>query len=171
MPDVLTHVLWGYVIGRLLSFRYDWLDARFVTIVMLGALLPDLTKISLVIDDAVVEHALGIPFSWGAIHRLGGVIIACAVGALLAGNSYRKLVFGLLSIGAASHLILDGLLINPSGYSYAILWPLTNYHFPTPNLFLSSDRWPAIVSGVIAAGLWIVDRQRADSARAGGSQR
>ena len=159
MPDVLTHVLWGYIIGMLLSFRYERIDKRFVTIVMLGALLPDLTKISLVIDDAVVEHALGIPFSWGAIHRLGGVIIACAVGALLAGNDYRKLVFGLLSIGAASHLILDGLLINASGYSYDMLWPLATYHFPTPNLFLSSDRWPAILSAAIAAGVWLVNRR------------
>ena len=143
MPDVLTHVLWGYIIGTLLSFRYDWIDARFVTIVMLGALLPDLTKISIVINSDVVEHALGIPFSWSAIHRLGGVVVACAIGALLAGNGDRKLMFGLLSIGAVSHLLLDGLLINASGYSYDIIWPLATYHFPTPNLFVSSDRWPA----------------------------
>ena len=159
MPDVLTHVLWGYSIGMVLSFRYDWLDARFVTIVMLGALLPDLTKISIVIESDVVEHALGIPFSWSAIHRLGGVVVACAIGALLAGNGYRKLVFCLLSIGAVSHLILDGLLINASGYSYDIFWPLATYHFPTPNLFVSSDRWPAIVSGVLAAGVWVAKRR------------
>ena len=158
MPDVLTHVLWGYIIGTLLSFRYDWIDARFITIVMLGALLPDLTKISIVIESDVAEHALGIPFSWSAIHRLGGVVVACAIGALLAGNGYRKLVFGLLSIGAASHLIFDGLLVNPSGYSFAILWPLTNYHFPTPNFFVSSDRWPAVFSGVLAAGVWLAKR-------------
>ena len=159
MPDVLTHVLWGYIIGMLLSFRYDWLDARFVTIVMLGALLPDLTKIALVVDDALVEHVLGVPFSWGAINRFGGATVTCAIGAVLAGDGLRKHVFALLMIGVASHLVLDGLLINPSGYSYAILSPLTNYHFPTPNLFVSSDRWPAVVSGVVAAGIWLAKRR------------
>jgi len=159
MPDVLTHVLWGYIIGMLLSVRYDWLDARFVTVVMLGALLPDLTKIALVVDDAIVANALGVPFSWGAIHRLGGASIACAIGALLVGDGYRTRVFVLLMIGVISHLVLDGLLINVSGYSYAILWPLTNYHFPTPNLFVSSDRWPAIVSAMLAVGVWLATRQ------------
>ena len=159
MPDVLTHVLWGYIIGMLLSFRYDWLDARFVTIVMLGALLPDLTKIALVVDDALVEQFLGVPFSWGAIHRLGGATVACAIGAVLAGDGLRTRVFALLMIGAASHLVLDGLLVNVSGYSYSILWPVTNYHFPTPNLFLSSDRWPAVVSAGVAAGVWILKRR------------
>ena len=159
MPDVLTHVLWGYIIGMLLSFRYDWLDARFVTIVMLGALLPDLTKIALVVDDALVEQFLGVPFSWGAIHRLGGATVACAIGAVLAGDGLRTRVFTLLMIGVASHLVLDGLLVNVSGHSYPVLWPITNYHFPTPNLFLSSDRWPAVVSAGVAAGVWILKRR------------
>ena len=156
---MLTHVLWGYVIGTLLSLRYDWLDARFVTIVMLGALLPDLTKIALVVDDALVEQFLGVPFSWGAIHRLGGATVACAIGAVLAGDGLRTRVFALLMIGVASHLVLDALLINPSGHSYAILWPVAADHFPTPNLFLSSDRWPALVSAAIAAGVWIIKRR------------
>lgn len=160
MPDVLTHVFWGYIIGTLLSFRYDWLDARFVTVVMLGALLPDLTKISIVIDSALVEQFLGIPFDWGAIHRLGGVVVASAIGALLAGPGYRRRVFALLLVGAASHLLLDALLINVSGYSYDLLWPLTTYSPPTPNLFLSSDRWPAVVSGALAALLWAFNRRR-----------
>jgi len=159
MPDVLTHVLWGYIIGMLLSVRYDWLDARFVTIVMLGALLPDLTKIALVVDYAFVANALGVPFSWGAIHRLGGATIACAIGALLAGDGYKTRVFVLLMIGVISHLVLDGFLINVTGYSYPILWPLTTFNFPTPNLFSSSDRWPALVSTLIAVSIWLLHRK------------
>lgn len=165
MPDVLTHALVGYAVGTLLSLRYEWVDARFVTVVMLGALVPDLTKIQLVVGDALVEHLLGIPFDWGAVHRLGGATVACAVGALLAGASHRRRAFALLAVGAASHLLLDGMLINASGYSYPILWPLSTYHFPTPGLYLSSDRWPTMASAAVALLLWAVKER---TARTGG---
>lgn len=154
VADVLTHVLVGYIIGVLLAFRYEWLDARFITVVMLGALLPDLTKVSLVVDDPVVEGLLGVPFSWFAIHTPVGSIVACAIGALLAGDGYRKRVFALLTIGALSHHVLDALLLSATGYSYALLWPISEYHFPSPNLYLSSDRWPALVAGAVALGCW-----------------
>lgn len=63
-------------------------------------------------------------------------------------------MFLLLALGAASHHALDAVLINASGYSYALFWPLTTYHPPTPGLFLSSDRWPAAVSALLAIGVW-----------------
>lgn len=160
MADLLTHVLVGYVLGTLLAFRYDWLDARYVTVVMLGALVPDLTKISLVIPDAVVEHTLGVPFSWFAVHTPVGSLVACAVGALLAGDAHRKRVFALLLIGAASHHVLDAMLIKATGYSYALAWPVSAYVFPSPNLYLSSDQWPALVAGGVAVSLWFVRRRQ-----------
>lgn len=163
MADVLTHVLVGYLLGTLLALRYDWLDERFVTVVMLGALLPDLTKVSLVVDDALVEGALGVPFSWFAIHTPAGSLVACAVGALLVGDGYRRRVFALLAIGAVSHHVLDALLLSVTGHSYALAWPLSTYHFPSPNLYLSSDRWPALVAGALAAGTWAYRRR--ESAR------
>lgn len=160
MADVLTHVLWGYVLGTLLSFRYEWLDKRFVTVVMLGALVPDLAKVGLIVDDALVAHALGVPFSWFAIHTPAGSLVACAVGALFVGDGYRTRVFALLVVGAASHHALDALLLDPSGYSYMLAWPLSTYHPPTPGLYLSSDRWPAVVSASLAAVVWAVRRRR-----------
>lgn len=154
MADLLTHVLAAYVLATLLSFRYEWLTPQLVTVVMLGAVVPDLAKISLVVSSSQVESLFGVPFDWFAIHMFGGTLVAITIGALLTSREHRRRVFLLLALGAASHHLLDALLINASGYSYAIFWPLTTYHPPTPNLYLSFDRWPALVSGIAAAIVW-----------------
>jgi len=150
MPDLLTHVLVAYTLATLLSIRCEWLTPALVTAVMLGAVVPDLTKIALVVPGQVVEDALGVPFDWSAIHATGGALVAVAAGALLTDSDHRRRVFVLLALGAASHLLLDALLHFPSGYSYPVLWPLTNYHPPALGLYLSSNRWPALVAGVLA---------------------
>lgn len=82
MPDLLTHVLVGYSLGTLFSTRWAW-SREMTTVVMLGALLPDLTKIRLVLTDAQIEALVGSPFSWHALHTIGGVVVTAAVGALL----------------------------------------------------------------------------------------
>lgn len=154
MPDLLTHVLLAYVIATLLSMRSEWLTPQLVTIAMLGAMVPDFGKIYLVVSNSEVESLLGLPFDWLAIHKLGGALVAITIGAMLTSSDQRRRVFLLLTLGAGSHLFLDALLLTPSGYSYAIFWPLSTYHPPTPNLYLSSDRWPALVSGVAAVSVW-----------------
>jgi membrane-bound metal-dependent hydrolase YbcI (DUF457 family) len=121
---------------------------------MLGTMVPDLTKIKLLVPSAQVELWLGIPFDWFAIHTLGGALVAAAIGALCTTSEHRQRAFGLLLLGAISHLFLDALLINASGYSYAVFFPFSAAHPPTPGLFLSSDRWPAAVSGLTAIAIW-----------------
>jgi hypothetical protein len=162
MPDILTHVLVGYIVGTLLAFRYDWLGAEYVTLVMLGALTPDLAKIALVLSNNQVETLLGISFDWFALHMLGGNLIVVLLGTLLVSQKYRKRVFFLLALGAASHHTLDLLLINVSGYAYPVLWPLTQYHPPAGMLYLSSDRWPAVVTAIVAAIMWWMHRSTAN---------
>ena len=154
MPDLLTHVLIAYILATLLSFRYEWLTPQFVTVVMLGALVPDLTKIQLLVDSYIVKSILGIPFDWYAIHTAGGALVAITIGALLTDNTHRRRVFALLALGAASHLLLDAQLIKPSGYASPLLWPFTAYQPPTPGLYVSYDRWPALVAGTVAAIIW-----------------
>lgn len=154
MPELLTHVLAAYVLATALSFHYDWLSPKYVTVAMVGAIVPDLSRMDLLVSDDWISAFFGIPFDWSGVHTLGGSLVVCAIGALLVGSRYRKPVFALLVLGMLSHLVLDGLLLNPSGYSYAIFWPLTSYHPPTPGLYLSSDRWPALVSAIAAAVVW-----------------
>lgn len=118
---------------------------------MIGAAIPDLNRLDRLIDDHAFETLLGAPFSWDAFHTAGGSIVAALIGTLLVPSAYRRRVFALLAFGAASHLALDALMINPSGYSSSIFWPLTAYHPPTPNLYVSSDRWPALLAATAAA--------------------
>jgi membrane-bound metal-dependent hydrolase YbcI (DUF457 family) len=150
MPDLLTHVLIGYVLGTLITTRTTASAPAMTTVVMLGALLPDLTKIQLVITDAHIEAVLGILFAWRALHTLGGVLVTASVGALLVGPTTRRRVFRLLLAGAVSHLVLDSLLSKPSGYAAALWWPFLHTGLPTPGLYVSSDRWPALVAGSLA---------------------
>lgn len=166
MPDLLTHVLVAYALATIASWRYEWLTPPYVTVAMMGAMIPDMTKVDLVVDSTRVASLSGMPFDWFALHTLGGSLLAALVGGILVPDAHRRRVLVLLAGGAASHLLLDALLIDPSGYSYALLWPLTQYHPPTPGLYLSTDRWPALVSGAIAAGVWASTR-RQDPDRSG----
>lgn len=161
MTDLLTHILVAYVVGTLVSVRYASLTPQHVTLVMLGALVPDLTKIKLLVPSELVQSLLGVPFDWVALHTIGGVAVVIALGTVLAGRTRRTLVCSLLVLGAVSHLLLDGLLLTSSGYSGMLLWPLTSARLPSPGLYLSSDRWPAVVAGTVAVCVWYV-RARLD---------
>lgn len=165
MPDILTHVLVGYSLGTALAVRYEWLRPAHVTLVMIGALSPDFVKIKLALPDAIAQHLLGIPFSWMPLHTLGGSVLVVCLGALLVAPAYRRRALALLALGAGSHHALDLLLINATGYSYPVLWPLSAYRFPSPNLYLSSDRWPALVAGTIATGVWLRRRRCSQPSR------
>lgn len=154
MPDLLTHALVMYSVATVASWRYEWITPSFVTVAMMGAMVPDMTKIRLVLPSPRVESLLGVPFDWFALHTLGGSVVAVLIGTVLVSRDQRTRVLSLLALGAASHLLLDALLVNPSGHSYAVFWPLSQYQPPTPGLYLSTDRWPAIVSGTIAAVVW-----------------
>ncbi|QLG27384.1 metal-dependent hydrolase [Halorarum halophilum] len=158
MPDILTHVLVGYCLATLLSLRDDRITPPYVTVAMLGTLLPDLTKIELLVPSMVVEQAIGLPFSWFAIHTPFGSLLAASVGALLVAPHHRRQVLALLLLGAFSHHALDAMLLNVTGSSYPLLWPLSTYHIPSPGLYLSSDRWPALLTGSLAAVMWTVKR-------------
>lgn len=159
MPDLLSHALIAYSLCTLLAVRYRWVSPRYVTVGMAGAFIPDIAKIDLLVDNAMVGNALGVPFGWFGIHTLGGSIVGVCIGVVLVASSERRRVAALLSLGAASHLTADALLVKASGYSYPVLWPLTGYYPPTPGLYLSTDIWPSVVTGVLALGVWLLVRR------------
>jgi hypothetical protein len=111
-----------------------------------------------------MEATLGIPFSWWALHTLGGVLVTASIGALLVRASDRRRVVVLLLVGALSHLLLDSLLSKPSGYAAPVWWPVLTTGLPTPGLYVSSDRWPALVAGVLAFTAYLRTRQSNKSA-------
>jgi membrane-bound metal-dependent hydrolase YbcI (DUF457 family) len=160
MPDLLAHVFLAYALLRALSWRYDWLTTPYVTAGMAGAFIPDIVKIQLLLPSATVEAALGIPFSWSPIHRLGGTAICLLIGAVLVDEARRRNTLLVLSVGAASHLLADALLTKATNRSFAILWPLTRWQPPTPGLYLSTQPEPTIMTGLLAAAVWGVSRWR-----------
>ena len=98
-----------------------------------------------------MERVLGTPFSWEVIYISVGAIILCGLGGLAVAAPYRRRAVTLLVVGTISHLALDQLAIFTTGYSYPLLWPLTNYHFPTGDLYQSSDRLPVLITAGLAA--------------------
>jgi membrane-bound metal-dependent hydrolase YbcI (DUF457 family) len=156
MADLLTHALVAYALATALSIRYERLTLPVVTVAMMGALIPDLSRLSLVLADETVTALLGVPFDWFGFHTVGGVVAASLVGVVLAPEKYRSRVALLLLLGAGSHLFLDALLVKPSGIAAPLLWPLAEQGPPTPGLYLSTDRWPVLVAGGCAAVVWFV---------------
>jgi hypothetical protein len=159
VADIFTHVLAAYVLATLLSIRYRRLAPRYVTVAMMGAMIPDLTKARILVDGARIETTLGIPFSWGALHTLGGSLVAVFVGVVLAGADQRKRVFLALVLGMLSHHALDHLIVHPSGHAYDVFWPVARYRIPYSGFYHSSDRWPALVATLAAAGAHLLRRR------------
>lgn len=160
VTDVLTHVLTGYVLGTVLAFRYDWMGPAHVTVVTVGALSPDFVKAEIFLPDGLMQYLLGIPFAWAPLHTLGGTIAVGLLTVLLLAPEYRRRALALFLVGAATHHVLDIALITPSGEAYAVLWPLLEYRPPAGGLYLSSDRWPALVAGLAAVAVWAFGRYR-----------
>lgn len=129
-----------------------------MTVLMTGALIPDIYKIRLLVSGWHVGAVLDLPFSWVGISTAGGALVFVLIGVIIAEPSDRARVAGLLSIGAGSHLFTDALLRTPTWHSYAVLWPLTRYHPPTPGLYLSTDPWLPIVTGGVALLIWGLHR-------------
>lgn len=163
VADLLTHLLVGYSIGTLLSFRYERLRPAHVSLVMVGATSPDLNRIELAVSDGFVAGVSGFPFSWEPLHTLVGSVLVIGLLVLLVTPEQRKWAVVLLATGVVSHHVLDVLLITPTGQSYAIFWPILEYRLPSGDLYQSTDRWPVLASGSCAALLWAIRRRR-DSA-------
>lgn len=159
MPDLLSHAFIAYTLCTLLALQYDWLTPQYVTIGMAGAFIPDLAKIDLLIGSNTIAAVIDAPFNWFAIHTVGGTAVAVLIGVLLATRDERRRVFGLLALGAGSHLLADALLLKASGLSSPLLWPIILTPIPTPGLYRSTDIWPSILTGLIALVTWYAVRR------------
>jgi len=161
MPDLLVHVLAAYVATRAGGWvaPVDRVADRWVAVAMVGAVLPDLAKLYLLVDASAVAAALGRPFHWSALHTLGPAATLAGIGALCFPRGYRRAAFGWLVGGAGLHLLLDLTVTRAGGMAPPYLYPLTWWEPPSADLLLSSDPSSAAVAVVVAAGVWVVDRQ------------
>lgn len=160
MPDLLAHAFIAYTICRLLSFRVSWLTTPYVTVGMVGAFIPDLVKIKLLLPSGVVEQILGVPFDWGSLATGGGALLSVLVGVVLLRSAERRRGGAMLAIGAGSHLLADGMLLTPTGRTVQLFWPVSQYKLPSPGLYLSTQPEPMLVTGALAAGVWLFWRSQ-----------
>ena len=55
MPDWLAHVLFVYILCKVLGVRFKVFNSRNTAIVMIGSLIPDIVKIGLIFDLAGID--------------------------------------------------------------------------------------------------------------------
>ncbi|WP_136716865.1 hypothetical protein [Halorientalis salina] len=161
MAELLTHVLVAYVLLTVGSWQIDGLTPRWVPIGMAGAAIPDLVKVGILVDERTVEALLGFPFSYGPISTIGGVVVIAA-GITLCFTEDRPRVFGLLVAGGTLSLVLDGLRMYADGQASFWLYPIW-WRPPTPSLYVTSDPRVTAVAVVVAAGVFLADRDASDA--------
>ncbi|NHN62887.1 hypothetical protein G9463_06165 [Haloarcula sp. JP-Z28] len=159
MADLLTHLLVPYILLTVASWRADWLDQRWVVVGMGGAAIPDLVKVGIVLDERVVEAFLGVPFTYMPVSTLGGVLLLAGVITVAFERRRWRRVFGLVTFGGLTSLLLDGMRVYADGRASAWLYPFTNWQPPTPSLYVSSDPTVLVVAVLAAGTVAVLDRQ------------
>jgi membrane-bound metal-dependent hydrolase YbcI (DUF457 family) len=137
VADLLSHVLLVYA-GCTIASWYRPIPDRWIAVAMIGSILPDLNRITLLVASGTLEAMLGVPFGVDALSTLGGVIVLAAIGAMVVRDRYRR-TFAALFAGALSHLLVDGVKAYADGAAGAWLYPFSWVRHPTPNLYVSSD--------------------------------
>jgi len=158
MVDLLAHALLAYAAFTALAARSDRFASRHASLGVVGGVLPDLSKVSLVVGSGRVEALFGLPFSWLALHRLGPLLVLGALAAVCFERSERPAVFSALVGGGLLHLALDALVIRADGLVPPYLYPFTWWRPPSGDLYLSSELWPTLVALVLAAAVWWLTR-------------
>lgn len=159
MADLLSTLLVTGALVTLLGWRVDWIAPRWVAVAMGGAIVPDLGRISMLVEARTVEGLLGLPFAYHALETVGGVLLAAGVITVAFERSLWARVYGCLVAGGVVHLLLDGLRVYADGRASTWLLPvLPAYRPPTPNLFVSSD--PAVLVATLAFAVLVFTADR-----------
>lgn len=156
VAELLTHVLAALVLGVILSWWIRWITPPMIATAMIGATLPDLNRLGILIPEAVIRATFDVMWDWTVLHRAGGTLLVVLILALMVPRQYTIPVLAMLTLGATSHYALDILLWRPSGLTSPLFWPVTAYRVPIDGVYLSSDRWPTGLA-ILATGfvLWI----------------
>jgi hypothetical protein len=155
MADLLTHVLVPFIVLTVLRWRVA-IDRRWLPVAMGGAAVPDLGKVGMVADDSMIEALVGVPFSYGPIGTVAGVLVISAAIAVWFRDDRRR-AYGWLVFGGLASLLLDGLRVYADGYASFWLYPVW-WRPPTPGLYVSSDYRVTAVVVLLAVGVVLVDR-------------
>lgn len=157
MPDWLTHVLVMYILLESVVTWTKFGEPADVSVAMIGGLLPDLAKIELLIRSDAIESVVGLPFSWFGLGWIWGVLLTAGVLSLMVAQRHRRRALALLLLGSAIHILLDSMIITPGPVEPTPLNPIT--YVSTPEVYLSSDLWPSLVTAVMALCVFALSRR------------
>ncbi len=146
MPDWTTHVLVAWSLGTILGFRFKQFSQKNVAIIMLGALIPDLYKITLVLNSfGINANSFLLP-----IHLpIGSLLIGAIISLFFV---EKRLIFLFLAIGIGTHYALD-LLMFSGGME--IFYPFSSLKFQI-GIISVTDFHVTILSIIIASIVFLV---------------
>lgn len=118
--DWMAHVAFVFILCALLALKWPVFGGRNTVLVMIGALLPDLFKLSLPLRLIWVNAGDALML----FHIPIGTLLVCGLCALLFEVGTRERVFLLFAFGMVTHYALDALLISVTG-GLVLLYPLS----------------------------------------------
>jgi len=148
MPDWVVHIAAAWILCRILRFKYPQFNPGNTALVMVGSVLPDALKISILFDLLDLDW-------WDYLYVLhlpvGSFILAGIVSLFF---QEKKTAFLFLSMGILTHYALDLLLIQLGNGIY-LFYPLSWMGF-SANLVPNDDYYITIVALVVAFLVYLV---------------
>lgn len=153
MPDWLAHIVFAFVLTVVLGMKFDiFKENRYVALVMVGSLVPDLFKITILFDWMGYEVGEFL----APLHTPVGALLSAGIISMLFYGMVT--VFSLLVVGVASHFALDLLLGHVSG-GMLMLFPLSWEGYQL-GLIQSNNYWITLTLVMIAVILFIYQRKK-----------
>jgi len=146
MPDWTTHVLLAWSLATILGFRFKQFSQKNVAIVILGALIPDIYKLNLVLDS----FGFNVQSFLTPIHLpIGSLLIAAIISLFFI---EKRLIFLFLAIGIGIHYVLDLLLFSGG---MEIFYPFSTLKFQI-GIISVTDLNITILSIILASIVFLV---------------
>lgn len=117
MPDWLTHILFAFIACKASGLVFKPLDRADIALVLIGALLPDLTKVRLAFE----LMSMDVKDLIEPLHTPAGSLLISVLISLFFFDSSRT--FLLLASGAGTHFFLD-VIEGMIGGGIRLLFPL-----------------------------------------------
>jgi hypothetical protein len=146
MPDWITHVLVAWSLATILGFRFKQFSQNNVAIVMLGALIPDIYKVTLVLES----FGINVQGFLSPIHLPVGSLLIAAIISLF--FIEKRLIFLFLAIGIGTHYALDLLLFSGG---MEIFYPFSTLKFQI-GIISVTDLHITILSIILASIVFLV---------------
>jgi len=157
MPDWIVHICVAYLVCRILYFKFPMFDSANTVLAMVGSILPDLVKLQIILGHFGIHLSDFLP----AFHTPVITFIIAGIISLFFEN--KRVAFLFLVIGAATHFIMDLLLVDPEGGIYLFFpfnWQMFHINLIAPDDYMITFVILTLTIIVYLLGLWIKKYQK-----------